>query len=48
VDEDALEIPMAPGMFIVFLPQDAHGPDIAIGEPASARRIVIKVPLDCE
>ena len=46
VDEDALEVPMKPGMFIVFLPQDAHAPDIAIGAPASARRIVIKVPLD--
>lgn len=48
LDDDALEVPMKPGMFVVFLPQDAHGPDIAIGEPASARRIVIKVPLDCE
>lgn len=46
VDEDALEIPMEPGMFIVFLPQDAHGPDIAVGECGPVRRIVVKVPLD--
>ena len=46
LDDDAVEIPMKPGMFIVFLPQDAHGPDIAIGEPGPVRRCVVKVPLD--
>lgn len=46
LDDDAVEIPMKPGMFIVFLPQDAHGPDIAVKEPAAVRRCVVKVPLD--
>ena len=46
LDDDAVEVPMKPGMFIVFLPQDAHGPDIAIGEPGPVRRCVVKVPLD--
>ena len=46
LDDDAVEIPMKPGMFVVFLPQDAHGPDIAVGEPAAVRRVVVKVPLD--
>lgn len=45
LDDDALEVPMKPGYFIVFMPQDAHGPDIAIGAPATARRIVVKVPM---
>lgn len=46
MDDDALEIPMRPGRFVVFLPQDAHGPDCAAGPCAAVRRIVIKVPLD--
>ncbi len=45
LDADALEVPMKPGMFIVFMPQDAHGPDIAIGEPGPVQRIVVKVPM---
>lgn len=46
LDDDAVEIPMKPGLFIIFLPQDAHGPDIAVKEPATVRRCVVKVPLD--
>lgn len=46
LDEDILKLPMTQGTFVVFMPQDAHGPDIAVGEPATIRRIVIKVPLE--
>lgn len=45
MDDDVLDLHMTPGKFVVFLPQDAHGPGVAEGAPARARRIVIKVPL---
>ena len=31
------------GTFIVFFPEDAHMPGIAIGKPAQIRKVVIKV-----
>ena len=45
MDEDALLLPMKPGMFVVFFPQDAHGPDCVRGDAAPVRRIVVKIPL---
>ena len=48
MDEDALLLPMKPGMFVVFFPQDAHGPDCTLGESAAVRRIVVKVPLNID
>jgi len=48
MDDDALLLPMKPGRFVVFLPQDAHGPDCAVGNCTVVRRIVVKVPLTLE
>jgi len=36
-------VPVPAGTFIVFAPQDAHLPSIAITEPARVRKIVVKV-----
>ncbi len=33
------------GMFAVFGPRDAHAPQIAAGEPAPVRKIVVKVAI---
>lgn len=38
------EVP--PGYFVVFLPQDAHMPNTAAGEPGTVRKVVVKVKLD--
>ena len=34
------------GTFAVFLPSDAHAAGIALGAPATVRRIVIKIPVE--
>lgn len=36
-------IRFTPGMFGVYLPHDAHMPNTAIGDPAPAKKIVVKV-----
>ncbi len=42
--EFALEMnQMKPGHFYLFTPQTIHMPNIAIGEPASARKVVVKL-----
>ena len=33
------------GSFVIFFPDDAHKPSMAIGEPTNARKIVLKVKL---
>ena len=45
-DDDTMSIPFAPGLFVVFLPQDAHAADGILDEVQTVRRIVVKVPLD--
>jgi YhcH/YjgK/YiaL family protein len=30
-------------MFVVFLPQDAHQPGLAVGGPVAVKKIVVKV-----
>ena len=42
-DSDLLTL--EPGSFMVFLPDDAHMPQLADGEPALVRKIVVKVPV---
>jgi len=32
-----------PGMFVVFFPEDAHMPCLAVGQPAKVKRVVVKV-----
>ena len=34
-----------PGHFAIFFPEDGHMPDLALGEPAPVRKIVVKVKL---
>lgn len=46
MNDDTLLIHMKPGLFVVFLPQDAHGPDCATGDCTAVRRVVVKVPLE--
>ncbi len=36
-------VPVPAGTFVVFAPQDAHMPSIAITEPARVRKVVVKV-----
>lgn len=35
---------MQDGDFVVFLPGEAHRPKIAVGQPASLRKLVVKIP----
>ena len=37
------DIPLGDGRFVVLFPQDAHAPCIAVGDPAPARKVVVKV-----
>ena len=34
---------MTPGSFAVFLPSDVHRPGVAVGGPATVRKVVVKV-----
>lgn len=34
---------LRPGMFVLFMPQDAHMPGLAAGSPGLVRKVVIKV-----
>lgn len=34
---------MTPGSFAVFLPSDVHRPGVALGGPATVRKVVVKV-----
>ncbi len=36
-------ITVRPGMFVIFAPQDAHMPNIAVAEPRPNKKIVMKV-----
>jgi YhcH/YjgK/YiaL family protein len=36
-------IKFTPGMFGLYMPHDAHMPSMALGEPAPAKKIVMKV-----
>ncbi len=35
---------MRPGMFAIFLPGEAHCPKIALREPVSLHKVVVKIP----
>ena len=39
------EIVLKPGLFSVFLPEDAHAPCLAHGSPAMVKKAVVKVKL---
>ncbi len=41
----ATRLPMRPGLFAVFYPEDAHTPGCAVSAPATVRKIVVKVLL---
>lgn len=41
--EGTQEIPMPPGMFAVFFPQDLHNPKIDHGKTSKVRKIVVKI-----
>lgn len=41
----ATPLPMRPGLFAVFYPEDAHKPGCASAAPAAVRKIVVKVLL---
>ncbi|MEZ4387016.1 MAG: YhcH/YjgK/YiaL family protein [Candidatus Krumholzibacteriia bacterium] len=36
---------LEPGSFMIFLPDDAHMPQLAVGAPAPVRKLVVKVPV---
>lgn len=38
-------ITVKPGMFVVFFPQDAHQPSVAVKESAAVKKVVVKVLL---
>lgn len=40
------QILMRPGQFAIFFPQDAHMPGLAVGQPSSVRKLVIKIRID--
>ena len=37
------ELPLSGSRFVVLFPQDAHAPCIAVGEPKTIRKVVVKV-----
>lgn len=37
------QLTLIPGLFVVFTPQDAHMPGLAVVEPEAARKVVIKL-----
>ena len=39
-------IKLTPQKFMIFFPQDAHQPCMAVGEPKKAKKIVVKVRID--
>ncbi len=39
-------VDVRPGMFALFWPEDAHLPGLAVGEPASLRKCVVKVRVE--
>lgn len=42
-DERAVEVTLGRGAFVVFFPDDAHEPQLAIGEPKAVKKVVVKV-----
>jgi len=42
---DGAPLQLTEGMFAIFLPQDAHRPCVAVGEPEAVRKAVAKVLL---
>jgi len=37
---------LRPGLFVLYLPQDAHRPQLAINGPERAKKVVIKIKAD--
>lgn len=42
---ETVKVPMGEGRFVVAFPGDAHAPSVAPGDPAPARKCVVKVKL---
>jgi YhcH/YjgK/YiaL family protein len=40
---DGLEIVMVPGTFAIFFPHDVHRPTMAVDQPTTVRKVVVKV-----
>ena len=43
--EPKARLPMTPGAFAVFFPEDAHRPKVQMGTPAPLRKLVVKIAL---
>ncbi len=39
-------ITLGKGVFAVFFPQDAHAPQLMLGEPERVKKVVVKVPVE--
>lgn len=44
--ENECYILAAPGCYSIFFPNDIHRPGVAAGEPATVRKVVVKVSVD--
>ncbi len=42
--EAAARVRLRPGLFALFLPQDAHMPALAVSTPGRVKKLVVKVP----
>lgn len=42
--EHAISLSLGDGFFTILYPQDAHMPQLALGQPAQVRKVVVKVP----
>ncbi|HNB40917.1 MAG TPA: YhcH/YjgK/YiaL family protein [Anaerolineales bacterium] len=40
------QVPLRSGNFVLLFPEDAHMPNMALGEPAPARKIVLKIAVE--
>jgi YhcH/YjgK/YiaL family protein len=43
-DDPATQLILRGGDFVIFLPGEAHRPKVAVGEPASLKKLVVKIP----